>query len=54
MVKKNKKVKAKAKPICTHCNGDGVFHTPKTGYRLSTMADNEVKVDESRSCPVCK
>lgn len=39
---------------CSRCNGDGFWHTTKTGARLATMADNEFKVDKSKACPDCK
>ena len=43
-----------AKKTCPRCNGDGFWHTPKTGVRLATACADEVLVDKERKCPKCK
>ena len=36
---------------CGRCNGDGIWHSTKTGYRAKTAA--EPLVDPTRKCPAC-
>lgn len=41
----------KTPPPCTRCNGDGFWHSLKTGYRAKTSS--EPLIDTSRTCPEC-
>jgi hypothetical protein len=45
-------VKSKTPPPCVRCNGDGFWHSPKTGYRAKTAS--EPLIDTDRTCPLCK
>jgi len=47
-------VEKEAQTKCPRCGGDGHWHTPKTGARLATMSPDEVKIDKSKTCPVCE
>ena len=38
--------------VCSHCNGDGIWHSSATGVRAKTSS--EPPVDSSRVCPKCK
>jgi hypothetical protein len=41
----------KTPPPCFRCNGDGLWHSPKTGYRARTSV--EPLIDKARVCPEC-
>jgi hypothetical protein len=41
----------KTPPPCSRCNGDGMWHSPKTGYRAKTST--EPLIDTARACPEC-
>ena len=43
--------KSKEPPPCPRCNGDGFWHSLKTGYRAKTSSTP--LLDESRACPEC-
>jgi hypothetical protein len=45
-------VKSKTPPPCPRCNGDGFWHSLKTGYRAKTSS--EPLIDTARVCPKCK
>ncbi len=45
-------VKSKEPPPCKRCNGDGFWHSPKTGLRAKTSGTP--LVDTSKLCPDCK
>lgn len=47
-----KVAKSKEPPPCPRCNGDGFWHSLKTGYRAKTAS--EPLIDESKVCPSCK
>jgi len=49
--KKKTAVIKKEPVVCPRCNGDGFWHSPKTGYRAKTAS--ELLVDETRKCPKC-
>ena len=52
-IAKSKKKKAiEEEVICSRCEGDGIWHSPKTGVRAVTSA--EPLIDASRKCPKCK
>jgi len=36
---------------CHRCKGDGVWHSPRTGYRARTAT--EPLIDRNRKCSVC-
>ena len=40
------------KVTCPRCNGDGIWHSPKTGVRAKTSS--EPLVDSSMVCPDCQ
>ena len=46
-----KKEVAEAPKVCSRCNGDGIYHSNKTGIRAKTST--EPLVDPSRPCPDC-
>lgn len=37
--------------VCKRCNGDGIWHSTKTGVRAKTSS--EPLVDPDRPCPDC-